>query len=168
MAQLTAEFHKIEVYAALEQYEPETHAQIMAQLQEGLAQGATLRELRARTFPKVEAVVTKRLPNASDDALLDFTATFVDELQVLMKRDPQQCYRFMFADTEGGFDSDHVLPAELRKRDLDASAKVIRTSAQAGGSILRHALAEGEPGLPEPQARRESVGRSSSVVRTEH
>jgi uncharacterized protein YqcC (DUF446 family) len=118
------------LFQALKQHDLATYNAFMAELKEGLKQGTKEADLIARLKPRMEQMVQKRVPVASDQAVVKYMSVMTREMRELRRQDPLLCYKFMFPQQYGAINiKDHV-PKELMDADLAALTDVIKTSAE--------------------------------------
>jgi hypothetical protein len=116
------------LYAAIAEYEPDAYQRIAAAVKEGFQQGQTIAELRTRTVPVIQDIYRKRLPFASDEAVIAFARLRLDQIAVL-RADPDKCVAFLFPGGSSGGDFRSALGQELVTREPAVMADVIRSAA---------------------------------------
>ncbi len=120
------------LYAAIAEYDPDAYAKIAVAVRDGFQQGQTLADLRSRLAPLIQEVYRKRLPFASDTAVMAFGRLMVDQISVL-SGDPDRCVAYLMPQGRVGVDFRSVFSRELVQREQSVMADVIR-SAAAGSS----------------------------------
>lgn len=121
----------IPAFQAMKQHDPATYQAIMRDIREGLADGNREDELVARLRPQIEQIVLKRVPVASDQAVVSYMGVMVRELRELNRQDAELCYKFLFPQQYGALISRRYLAKETQDADLAALAQVIKTSAES-------------------------------------
>lgn len=122
---------QVPAYQAMKQYDPQTYTAIMDDLRRGLEGGKTQKDLIAQIKPRVEQLVQKRMPVASDQAVVDYMGVTVRELRELKRRDPALCFKFMFPQQYGVLNARDYMSKDIIDADFAGLAEVIRTSATA-------------------------------------
>jgi hypothetical protein len=117
------------LYAAIAESEPEVYQQIAAAVKEGFERGQSAAELRTRTIPLIQQVYRKRLPFASDEAVVAFVRLLLDQMAVLNRTDPEKCRAFLFPDANATVDFRPELGPDLLQREMAVMEQVIRSAA---------------------------------------
>lgn len=120
---------KIPAYQELKQHDPNTYQVMLSGLREGLRKGSSEEELIAQVKTNLGPLIEKRVPYASDQAVVTYMGVVVKELRELNRQDPSLCYRFLFPQQYGAINPQKYLSKQLLSADLAALAEVIRTSA---------------------------------------
>lgn len=129
-ADMAAALDQVRLYRALKDYEPEAYNTAVNAVTNAVLRGNSMADARAITMPLIQSIVERRLPNASDEVLVDFGVLLVDELAAIREHDPLLCYAYaMGGDPEVSERSMELLPADVEARELDVSAQVIESSA---------------------------------------
>ena len=76
---------------------------------------------------QISTVVSKKLPRASDQAIIIYVRVIVDEMDELQKQGGNLCYRLLFPQAEGGVNARLVFSSEVQKRDLKALDMTIKS-----------------------------------------
>jgi hypothetical protein len=116
----------VPLFAALADHDHETYQVILEEYKVAIQRGDSMAEVRRRTLPLAMGVLWKKLPSASDNAILNFTSILLEQLKVLYASDPEKCYAYLV-----GKDSSNLL-ADLSptiEREQEAEVDVINTSA---------------------------------------
>ncbi len=121
---------EIPAFQAMKQYDPSTFQAVMNDLKEGLKRGTPESELTAKVKTHVENLVQKRLPLASDQAVVTYMGVMVRAIWEFTRQDPNLCYKFLFPQQYGAINPQKYLPKELLEADFAGLAQVIKTSAE--------------------------------------
>ncbi len=117
------------LYSAIAEHEPDVYQQIAAAVKEGFLHGETLADVRGRTTPIIQELSRKRLPFASDEAVVTFARVMVDEIDTLNRADPEKCREYLFPRDGDSGDVRAELGNGLLQREMMAMDDVIRTAA---------------------------------------
>ncbi|HEX9660964.1 MAG TPA: GYF domain-containing protein [Candidatus Binatia bacterium] len=129
-AKLEAELSKHVLFAALKKHEPGVYRRVVAELENGLKGGRSETELREILSPLAQSVYRKKLPHASNIALLGFTDLFIEQTQALYNRDPALCYQYVYeAGQGGGAEINKSFSQELKEKEMLVLVEVIRSAA---------------------------------------
>jgi hypothetical protein len=118
------------LYAAIAEHEPDVYRDVAAAVKEGFLLGQSLAELRRRTAPLVQDLTRKRLPFASDEAVVSFARVMVDEIAALNHADPEKCRAYLFPDGDGLEDVRAELGPDLVQREMTTMGDVIASAAR--------------------------------------
>jgi hypothetical protein len=134
---ISSEMEKVErtllalpAFQAIKQYDRTTYDALMSDLRAGLMHQISEDELLAEVKTRVEQLVQKRLPSASDEAVVTYMNVMIREMRELNRQDPALCYKFLFPQQYGVINALKHLPKELTDADSIALAQVIKTSAE--------------------------------------
>jgi hypothetical protein len=129
IAKLDEALRKEPLYSAIAEYEPDVYQQITAAVKEGFLSGQSLAELRSRTTPLIHELSRKRLPFASDEAVVSFARVLADETDALNRQDPEKCRAYLFPNGNAAEDVRAQLGPDLVQSELVALGDVIRSAA---------------------------------------
>lgn len=93
--------------------------------------GESIPELQARTLPLVQEVLMRRLPQASDDALLGFIRMWVGQLDALLRVSPKLCYEYAFPSSGPTKNFTRYFSQELQQWELNALTQIIQTADES-------------------------------------
>ncbi len=133
------------LYATMAELEPDAYGQIAAAAKNSFRRGESMIDLRLRTLPIVRQVYTRRLPFASDDAIVAFAELMKDQIE-LLRPHPDLCVEFLSPDGVGA-DISALFPKDIARREQQVMSEVIRSAATGawqppGEDELRPILAE--------------------------
>lgn len=123
------------VFLALKEHDPATYGGIIEEFRNGLAQNKDRAELIAQIKPRIEQVVQKRVPVASDEAVVAYVSVMAREMRELLKKDPMLCFKFLFPQQYGSIDISKHVSGELLRQDLAALTGVIKSSSEQPQAI---------------------------------
>jgi hypothetical protein len=122
---------RVPVFVALKTYEPATYDQLVTRMRTELQHGRSTAELRGLIFPILQELITRKLPYASDTALLSFVAIAMHEMAALHAMSPDLCYDYLFpAPGAAPFDPTKYIVDELLRKQLSVMADVLRSAAE--------------------------------------
>jgi hypothetical protein len=122
---------RVPVFVALRTYEPATYNQLVTRIHTDLQHGRSTAELRGWIFPILREFINRKLPYASDAALLSFVAIAMDEMAALHAISPALCYDYLFpAPGAAPFDPTIYIAGELLRKQLSVMADVVRSAAE--------------------------------------
>jgi hypothetical protein len=128
IAGLDQALRKEPLYSAIAEHEPDVYREIAAAVKEGFLQGLSLAELRSRTIPLIQDLSRKRLPFASDEAIVSYASVMVAEMDVL-NRDPDKCRAYLFREDSASGEVRADLAPDLVQREMATIGEVIRSAA---------------------------------------
>ncbi|QIG47543.1 DUF4339 domain-containing protein [Nordella sp. HKS 07] len=135
MATFEEALQNIELYRALSIRHPTEYAAIIDIFKAGYEKGQTIADLRGQTWEIILPLVNKSMPSASDEALMNFYQVMKEEVEAFSRIGTDACDAYLRGNHRG-FDF-NALPADLQKRDLDATAQLIGSQGTyAGGKII--------------------------------
>jgi len=117
------------LFLALKNHEPEIYKSMLAEIKEGFLRGMSLQEMRVKTLPLVELAYERRLPYASDEALIAFFSVLIEEMEFYYSRDPILCYWSLYETNSERPPSWTRMPDEIQDREFDAAAMLINSAA---------------------------------------
>jgi len=140
--QIESELQSVAAFQELKRNDPEAYERIKATLHDAIQNGESLdmAAVRARSILS-ELVATKYLPRASDDAIANYVAVMVEEIEQFTNADPNACYQYLFPKQYGPANLRYVDKKTMEK-DLTALAQVIHTAAQNQQSTVTSADGE--------------------------
>ncbi len=119
---------QVPAFETIKKHEPETYNKLVEDLGNLKENGSSRQEGIDRVRQQISKVVIRRLPAASDEAILDYMQVTLDEMKYLNDQSGALCFRFLYTEVEGGVDGSKVFPREIQERDFDALNRVIETS----------------------------------------
>lgn len=122
------ELLKLPLYQAMKEHEPEAYGKIVSAFNESMSTNASMNELRARTIPLITEVAMRRLPQASDGAVIAFGRVLVAQMEALLEISPDLCYGLIYP--PNGVANRNVtqkLSQELLEQEQAVMAGVITT-----------------------------------------
>lgn len=139
---------EIPAFQAIKQYDPSTYESLVADLREFIKKEAQSQVLGVRNDEsrivgavkrRIAEIVQKRLPSASDEAVVSYMSVMVAEMGELHRHGGDLCYRFLFPQHSTPIDGRKYFSKQTQEADLAALAQVIRTSAEKPQAIPREA-----------------------------
>jgi hypothetical protein len=122
---------QVPLFESLKTYEPKTYDLLVSRIRTELPRGRSQAELRAIVLPVVQEVVMRKLPYASDEALMSFVDVVMKQMAALRAADPALCYDYLFpAPGAAPFDATKHLSAELMQKELAIMADLVRSASQ--------------------------------------
>lgn len=118
------------IFNAIKRYDPGTYDSIIHRLQEGIDRNQGQLELIGEVRARMEAMMLKRVPVASDAAAVDYMKAQVHMMRFFYAQDSDLCYRFMFPQLSAPFNPATYLPKPLMQEVFTAQAAIIQTSAE--------------------------------------
>lgn len=120
-------FSGIPAIQSIKQYEPETYAALVSTLNEAKNKGYSEQQTIDFVRGQISSIVTKRLPKASDQAIVDYIRVVIDEMSELQMQGGDLCFKLLVPQAGGGVDGRKVFSEEVRNRDLAALDLTIKT-----------------------------------------
>jgi hypothetical protein len=128
---LDSQLLRVPVFVALKTYESATYDQLAARMRAELQHGRSKAELRGSIFPILQELINRKLPYASDTALLRFVTIAMDEMAALYALSPDLCYDYLFpAPGAAPFDRTKYIVDELLQKQLSVMADIVRSAAE--------------------------------------
>lgn len=128
--------HKIErhlqeipAYREIKSSDPETYARIRTIVRDGTREGDRTDLVAGRIRVVINELVTQRIPQASDDSVIDFATVMVREIEELTRLSPTLCYQYLFPEKYGALDLSQHIGDTILQNDLAALASLIRTAS---------------------------------------
>ncbi len=129
-------FTETPIIQTLRKYDPSTFNNVMRTLDESLKNEGNVQSTILKIRSEVDLMLQKRLPIASDDAVLAYVSVMIQEMRVL-NTDPENCRKALNPRQYGSINIKDFLPKELANADLASLADVIKTSAEQPQPIPR-------------------------------
>jgi hypothetical protein len=127
---MSKDLQKLRLYRALRSREPEIYEQVVHVATEAFREGKSLDELRAATTPLFEPALMKRLPSASDVAVLRFGRLLAAQLEALQAAPGSLCLDYaMGRDGESANQALKYLPETLVAEERETLADVFESDA---------------------------------------
>lgn len=120
---------EVPAYQALQRHEPEAYEKMRTLMEEGIARKMPKEEIWSATRGVVSQVVAKRLPHASDDALLHFSQHFVTTVTRLHDQGGTACFSYLNPAPGEALDFDALLGKEFAQQELHLVAEVVSSAA---------------------------------------
>ena len=130
MRKAEAKLQEIPAFKAIKLHDSETYAQIMVEVKSAMKAGSGEARYIAIVREHVTRIVQKRLPKASNEAVVAYIGATMVELDELYKRGDDLCHRFLFPQPGDALDARAYFSQETQDADLAALARVIETSAR--------------------------------------
>lgn len=121
---------EVPVFQAIKQYDPKTYESLVSDLKGSFTKGIDDSQVIGVVRGHIAGLVQKRLPSASDDAVVSYMSVMVTEIGELSSRGGDLCYRFLFPQPSGPIDARKYFSKQTQDADLAALAQVVRTSAE--------------------------------------
>jgi hypothetical protein len=131
---------ELPIYRALQEYEPEAYARIRTTIKHGVARRQPKEEVWANTRSIIGEVMKRRLPHASDEALVGFGQHLVSAMATLHSKGGTSCFSYVNPIPGEALDFNALLGADASERELNLVANVVISAA--GKS--RHQVVEAE------------------------
>jgi hypothetical protein len=131
VAELDSRLTTIPVFVALKTHERATYDQLVSRMRTELQQGRSKAELRESIFPILQELVKRKLPYASDKALVSFIDIVMREMAALRSVNPDLCYEYLFpARGAAPFDATKYIGAELLQKQLVVMGDIVRSASE--------------------------------------
>lgn len=132
-------------FAAIQKYEPQVFARMVAEARAAYGQGAGVEETQAKMRAQLVPLIEQRLQVASDAAVHAYMKVNMQELSELLAGTDAACYTFLFSQSGPAPDITRRVKSETMKQDQAALAVLIESAATAPQK--RIAMAEVEQDL---------------------
>jgi hypothetical protein len=130
LRQAEAKLLEIPAFKALRLHDSDAYGKLMDEVKVALKGGKKEGEIFGIFRKHMVAIVEDRLPKASNDAVVEYIAATMAEMDELYRRGDDTCHRFMFPAAGEMLDARQYFSKEVQDRDLAALARVIETSAR--------------------------------------
>jgi len=117
----------IPAFQSLMAYEPKTYNDIAALVTEAARKGHGEQQTLAFVHARIDSIYMKRLPKASDQAIVSYLEVAIDEIQELQKHGGDHCYTHLIAPEGAGVNPDKLFSKELRTRNVEVLDLVIKS-----------------------------------------
>ena len=121
---------KTRLYKALKARDSVTYEKVVNAAYDAVLQGKSMGELRNVTLPLIQPVFTKALPDASDEALLQFGHLLVAQISELQTASPRLCLSYLRSSVDPSTRDEAIrnLSQASREGEVEAMATVIETA----------------------------------------
>ena len=126
------------VYQAIKQYDPEMYENISSEFRKGLKQGSDQQQIHGSVRDRITVFAQKRLPHASDEAVVSHIKIMLNEMDELNKHGGDLCFRFLFPQARR-IDAGKYLSKQIQEADHAALAQIIKTSTESPQPIPEEA-----------------------------
>ncbi|NMZ78964.1 hypothetical protein [Pseudomonas mandelii] len=126
---------KSPAYSAIKQYDPATYSNILNQINLAATEGKKQDEAVGLVHASIVALIQKRIPSASDEAVATYMKVMVQELRELQRVGGEICYAFLFPQRIEAFDMSKYISKSTSQADQKALVEVIKSSSVAPQSI---------------------------------
>jgi hypothetical protein len=120
---------------AVKQYDPTAYKQLASVFSTELANGAPNANMVEDIAPRVTAIAVKRLPTASDPAVIAFANVVAKEIGELRRQDPEACVRWLYPARGSSVDLRNYASQELPDSSYAALAEIVKSSAEGPQAI---------------------------------
>lgn len=127
------------LFKAIRQYEPNAYENLVRDLQEFTRRETQSRvagsriddaEITGAVRGRIADIAQKRLPTASDRAVVSYMGVMVAEIRELRRHGGELCFRFLFPQQSTPFDGRKYFSKEMQEADIAALVQVISSSAE--------------------------------------
>lgn len=118
----------IPIYVTVKRHEPEVFERVLIGTQRAAREGRSVEELTASTRAEIAGLMSKYIPSASDEAILELTGVLIATMRELQRTSVSDCLLYLSPRPNRAADLSR-LPSELKKRDLAATVAVIQSGA---------------------------------------
>lgn len=136
---------EIPIYRALQQHESGAYMRIKASIKDGVARKLPKEQIWSMTRPVIGEVVGRRLPHASDDALVRFGQHLVSAMTVLNSKAGNACFSYINPAPGEALDFTLLLGKETAEQELKIVADIVVSAA--GKTFPKVTDAEAAPDL---------------------
>ena len=125
------ELLQLPLFQSLKVHEPRAYEQLFLRMQAELPHARDHAQLKAIMLPLVQDVVTRKLPYASDQALLGFVDLAMRQMAELRAVDPALCYDYLFPARSGARISEAAsrLSSDLMQKEMAVMADVVTSAS---------------------------------------
>jgi hypothetical protein len=127
---ITAMLRREPIYAAIEQEDPDVFNKMIKLYSDGAVRGLPEGLVFSKMRGMMAALISKYLPRASDDALIEMVKVVIEEMRVISKVDPVACHRFINPSPNDSINILSYANRDLLQRDLKASEAVLLSGAK--------------------------------------
>jgi hypothetical protein len=122
---LAEEFKKIEIFSVMAQRMPQDFDHILNSVWVQAQTGATDAEVITAARNQVIPIIARLAPLATDQTLVAYHKVLVEEMEILLSKDPSVCVEMMFP-TGKPVNLIRYMPKDLAARELELSAQILR------------------------------------------
>jgi hypothetical protein len=120
---------QLPIYRAMQQHEPEAYARILTTIEQGIARKQPMEQMWATTRPVISETLARRLPHASDEALIGFGQHLVSTMTALHSKGGNACFSYVNPAPGEAVDFNALIGRDASERELNVIATVIISSA---------------------------------------
>jgi hypothetical protein len=118
------------VFQVIKKYYPETYKHLLSDFKDTFQKGIDPAQCKAQLRAHLFGLLMKRIPYASDEAVVSYMQVMLSQMSELNKRGGDLCYRFLFPKESGGLEVGKYFSKEIQEADSNAFAQVLKTSAE--------------------------------------
>lgn len=118
--QALAQFSALPGYRLLKQQEPQLWQEVRESFVHSLAAGHSQQQAIGEVRGQLTELVNLRIVKADDNAVTNYIAVAVQEMQALNKISAESCYRFLYPQVSGGINIGLLLSPQMNQADQDA------------------------------------------------
>jgi hypothetical protein len=149
------------LYQALRDREPQTYTTVLHQMHAAMSSGASPSDIHSQCAPVIGEVVKRRLPFASDDAIVAYAHLALEEERVLQSVSGELCFAYVRGDRQGAA-ANRYFSAKMNETELEINKQILLT---ADMSRKMPSAAEVAPAVTKVYAMLErSVGPSAALL----
>lgn len=120
----------IPAYRVIHRSDPEAYERIQVIVRDGIREGEQSTVLASRIRAVIGTLIVKYIPQASDEAVVEFARVMVREIEELTQVSPNRCYQFLFPEQYGPFDITKYIHEKTIQDDLAALALLIHSATE--------------------------------------
>ncbi len=115
------------VYQTLKEYEPEIYGGLLVSYADGIRRGYTDLQLQEQLRLQINELIRKRLPKASDEAIVTYVQLMLDQMIELQSKGGTLCFKLLYPQVSGGVDVLALFSDETKRREFDALDMTLRS-----------------------------------------
>jgi hypothetical protein len=124
-----ADLLEIPAFQTIKQYDPKTYEKLKSGLRESIKKGTDDQHVIGLVREQIIGLLQKRLPYASDEAVVTYMNVMLTEMNELNRQGPDLCYQFLFPQ-QSAFDGRKYFSKQTQEADLAALAQIFKTAAE--------------------------------------
>lgn len=114
-------------FEAIEQYSPDTMAEIRSYLDRAVDESHDALTVENSTRLIISKTIAEKLPYSSDEAVINLIDLTTEQMRLLRARGGDGCFRFLFPEVAGGISAMGVFPDDVMQRDYESTRLILST-----------------------------------------
>lgn len=145
---------EVRLYRVIKSVHPQRYDEITLAVQQGLARGRSINEMRSVVVPILEPLLAQAVPRASDASLLELADLLRRQLEELQRAPPELCAELVRTGNAAG--TYEYMSKESRQQELEILADVIESAGHPASPL---------PKMPDQRETERLLARAARLAR---